>query len=496
MLKGLTITHGSASYGGAIYLSGASPLLRELTITENNASVNGGGIYVANDSQPTLIEVSITYNTAGTDGGGIGVYYADLTLSDSVLSGNVASDDSGGLEIIGDGQYSLTDVEFSDNLAYDDCGGARLVVYTPGALDIDAALIDANAANHEGAGLCTSGNIVAQNSVVSNNVSGGNGGGIYTWGGVTFSNLVIDGNRSEDISYPYSFGGGIYVEGTTSTIQDSTLVNNHATHSGGGICVPPSQRFDIENTVIVNNGADENGGGVQLGGSSVMRNVLVAGNTAEDGGGVFQSEGTVTMENILFLENSAVGGEGGGVYMRGYSLTMRQCTIHRNTADYGAGLFVDDLDELHLLNSTVTENTADTSGGGIRRGGSGSPDIDYSNFWGNSPEDYGNMTDQTGLYGNISVDAEYLDDSNADPTFWDLHLDAASALVHAGSSSYSNPDGSRSDMGAYGGGYANDWDLDLDGYPEWWLPGAYDAATSPGMDCDDRDEAVYPLEGC
>ncbi len=39
-------------------------------------------------------------------------------------------------------------------------------------------------------------------------------------------------------------------------------------------------------------------------------------------------------------------------------------------------------------------------------------------------------------------------------------------------------------------------DLDWDAHTEWWLPGAFDPATSPNSDCDDRDEAVYPGSGC
>ena len=93
-------------------------------------------------------------------------------------------------------------------------------------------------------------------------------------------------------------------------------------------------------------------------------------------------------------------------------------------------------------------------------------------------------------------DPEFLDTSGAQAWTWDLHLDTTSALIDAGDSSISDPDGGASDMGAYGGPAAATWDLDLDDHVEWWLPGPFDAATSPGLDCDDRDETVGPGHGC
>ncbi|MDP7111941.1 MAG: hypothetical protein QGH45_08250 [Myxococcota bacterium] len=51
-------------------------------------------------------------------------------------------------------------------------------------------------------------------------------------------------------------------------------------------------------------------------------------------------------------------------------------------------------------------------------------------------------------------------------------------------------------MGSYGGPGGESWNLDWDGYDEWWLPGPFDPATSPGMDCDDGDVGVFPGAGC
>jgi len=77
-------------------------------------------------------------------------------------------------------------------------------------------------------------------------------------------------------------------------------------------------------------------------------------------------------------------------------------------------------------------------------------------------------------------------------------LDPASPLIDAGDPTILDPDGSRSDIGIYGGPAAGGWDQDFDGFFEWWQPGDYDSTDYPalGWDCDDRDEDLYPDSGC
>jgi len=116
-------------------------------------------------------------------------------------------------------------------------------------------------------------------------------------------------------------------------------------------------------------------------------------------------------------------------------------------------------------------------------------------FWNNSGGDFSGYGTWY-QYDDISADPELLDTTSPYPIAWDLHLNTNSPLIDAGDSDINDPDGSLSDIGLYGGPEAATRDRDQDGYPEWWLPGAYDPATSPGMDCDDRDPAVYPTNGC
>ena len=75
---------------------------------------------------------------------------------------------------------------------------------------------------------------------------------------------------------------------------------------------------------------------------------------------------------------------------------------------------------------------------------------------------------------------------------------ADSDSIDVGDPELRDPDGSRSDIGAWGGPGADDWDLDEDGYPSWWQPGTYDSTEYPplGLDCDDDDRGVRPGAGC
>jgi len=97
--------------------------------------------------------------------------------------------------------------------------------------------------------------------------------------------------------------------------------------------------------------------------------------------------------------------------------------------------------------------------------------------------------------GHLSVDPQFLDyDPAAAAADWDLHLAVGSPLIDAGWVLRRDPDGGRSDIGAYGGARADDWDLDRDGAPSWWHAGPYDEEADPlaGWDPDDEDPDVHP----
>jgi len=96
-------------------------------------------------------------------------------------------------------------------------------------------------------------------------------------------------------------------------------------------------------------------------------------------------------------------------------------------------------------------------GGGISMMNS-SPTLTYCNLWGNDPNDYSGGSSPVGSDGNISEDPEFVSFSlDTDWSEWDLHLTSGSALIDAGDPSLLDPDGTVSDIGAYGGPGAADW---------------------------------------
>jgi len=257
----------------------------------------------------------------------------------------------------------------------------------------------------------------------------------------------------------------------------------------------------LENVDVSWNIAETAGGGIHLSNSSPeMTNIQIRENSLNQtgvchsysdstGGGIYAYNSDPVITNAKIVGNYCADENqshwGGGISMRDSNASITQSVIAMNTAPtYGGGLYLRN-STASITNTIITENYASIIGG---IGSSDDALLSHSNNYGNTPNNY-DQTDQTGTNGNLSVDPLFL---AAD----DYHLDPASPCIDAGDPAILDPDGSPSDMGGYGGPDAEFWDLDMDGYYEWWLPGPYDPATSPGMDCDDGDDGVYPGTGC
>ena len=88
VLRGVTITCGSALYGGGIRITDASPTIERCIIWGNNA-YQGGGIYV-NNGDPHIVNCTVLQNTA-TNGGAIYLVDSDLVVNSCIVAQNTAS---------------------------------------------------------------------------------------------------------------------------------------------------------------------------------------------------------------------------------------------------------------------------------------------------------------------------------------------------------------------------------------------------------------------
>jgi uncharacterized repeat protein (TIGR01451 family) len=171
---------------------------------------------------------------------------------------------------------------------------------------------------------------------------------------VVVNDLTITGGNSADR------GGGIYNNGGTVTLNNSTVKGN-AAGAGGGV----DSRFR----------------GISFPGELTLNNTAVSDNRAAVGGGIY-ADGDLTVNNSSVTGNSATGYGGGGIYSPGgESFTLNSSTISGNSGDVGGGIATP---AGTIENSTISGNSAIEYGGGIYKGFTGSLSIESSTISDNS----------------------------------------------------------------------------------------------------------------
>ncbi|KPA09361.1 hypothetical protein MHK_010436, partial [Candidatus Magnetomorum sp. HK-1] len=158
-IDGITITNGSAQFGGGIYCDNSSPSLLNVTISGNMAKFGGGGINCSNSS-PSLSNVIITGNSA-KDAGGINCSNSSPSLSSVTITGNFANDYGGGINCF-NSNPSLSNVTISGNTANDSGGGFYCYYSSPSLSNVT---ISGNTANDSGGGFysCRNSTIIFDN---------------------------------------------------------------------------------------------------------------------------------------------------------------------------------------------------------------------------------------------------------------------------------------------------------------------------------------------
>jgi CSLREA domain-containing protein len=338
-----TVTTTSSAYGGAgyHYYGGTTIDGTEIsgTTLDTTSTADGGGFY-AEYGGLTVRNATFDQNVAGTgdsssgQGGALYLYYAGTEISDSTFTNNSATYVGGAVSAYESG-VTVRRSTFTGNRAENT---ADLTDYTyGGAFGAD----DYN-------------KMLIEDSVISGNLARGEGGGLYQYDGpvIMRRTVVADNVVDNDGDTGSIYGGGVSTDCYSPlVIEDSQITGNTAV--GGGDVYGGGIYADCYNAV------------------QLLRS-QVTGNTAEStdatdtyaayGGGVYLEDNDVPLEAKMSLiaGNTATGGAGG----------------------YGGGIYADDQAAVHLENSTLANNVADSGGGGIYSYG-GPVRLVYSTVLGN-----------------------------------------------------------------------------------------------------------------
>ena len=216
-----------------------------------------------------------------------------------------------------------------------------------------------------GASIFNAENLVITNSEITNNQStSGLGGTIYNTGHLEVYDTLFQSNLSL-----YSSGGAIVSQSGTVILNGSTVNQNTAEGFGGGIYAINSDVTLNNSTLSTNVSASGGGGGLyQNGGTLTINGSLITDNTtgaATDGAGLYLFDLTTTITDSTFYLNRS-SGSGAAIRQSDGSLTVRNSTFYDNTALFGDGGAISSgaLTTL-LVNTTLSGNTASSSGGGI-----------------------------------------------------------------------------------------------------------------------------------
>ena len=382
----------------------ASTIINASATVASPASTVVVNIPVANPNQNVSISgVTITGGRVpanGLGGGGVAHFAGNLSMTDSIVTGNIAGGVGG---IFGGGGILVLGKVFATN---------PTLALTRVTVSNNQTLLSGTTP-YPGGGIYTAGPTTITDSTITGNTTQGatSGGGVYVNRIVATDNASLTSNNSTISSNTATFGGGVLVNAAaTASFTGGSILANTATNGGGlyvlgvGTLVPGvSASASLNGTNVTNNTANGaavvnggNGGGILSSGTlSISNNAVLSGNRALAssasgslatgwGGAMYVGPvgaGDKPVANIIDT-TIAGGGQtanalvGGGVAQAGNvfnaanttpaQLTAIRTTFSGNVAAFGAGSYLGAL--ATILDSTITGNVANPSngiGGGI-----------------------------------------------------------------------------------------------------------------------------------
>ncbi len=165
--------------------------------------------------------------------------------------------------------------------------------------------------------------------------------------------FIIKGGNANNTFYPPSYGGGMFNEACSPTLNNVSIMYSFATDGGGGLF--NIQSSPILNNVFISNNLTTTGLGAGMynyASSPQVTNGLITNNYSNNnGGGVYNSNNSfIKLTNVTIANNFSTQ-NGGGVYNNSSISTLNNCIIWGNSSSLAnAG------SQIYLSNGIATLN--------------------------------------------------------------------------------------------------------------------------------------------
>lgn len=199
-----------------------------------------------------------------------------------------------------------------------------------------------------GAFYVSRGSLSLSNVIIENCVANGDGGAIVGHG--TLTDCAILNNTAIE------FGGGLSGE---FTMLRCDVIDNVSYRDGGGL----RGGIHAMDCQFLNNYANEEGGGISNRLRSELESSTVSGNHARwSGGGISNCCGGLATPADITIVNSTItsnvaGNHGGGIYIQGGRLTVKNCTMSHNEAADGGGFYRTSFPSVSNVSNSIIANS-------------------------------------------------------------------------------------------------------------------------------------------
>lgn len=209
-------------------------------------------------------------------------------------------------------------------------------------------------------------------------------------------------------------GGAVYMTAGTFTMSGTGMIQNCTATVNGGAVYLGGGTMNVNGGTIKNNSAAENGGAIYLsGGEMFVTAGEISYNTAQnDGGAAYINGGNFELTGGNIVYNTAVEGNGGGVTVNNGNYMMVGGSVDYNTTQKGngGGIYVssEGTNEVNvdILSGSVSNNSAQVSGGALAVVGKEDGTIDITVNIGVNKQHYETVTED-GVESTKKIDCDH-----------------------------------------------------------------------------------------